>query len=70
MVAVVLERRQRQCRHGRHARRGRAAARPGQYEGFAEAWPDHTVEDEPGAGFMNNVKKYVVSRTLTNLFRV
>ena len=35
------------------------------YEGFAQAWPGRTDEDDPGAGFMNNVKKYVVSRTLT-----
>jgi dihydrofolate reductase len=37
------------------------------YEEFAEAWSDRTVEDDPGADFMNNVKKYVVSRTLTNV---
>ena len=34
------------------------------YEGFAQAWPDRTDDDDPGAEFMNNVKKYVVSRTL------
>jgi dihydrofolate reductase len=37
------------------------------YEGFAQAWPDRTDENDPGAGFMNNVKKYVVSRTLTKV---
>jgi dihydrofolate reductase len=37
------------------------------YEGFAEAWSDRTVEDDPAADFMNNVKKYVVSRTLTKV---
>jgi len=37
------------------------------YEEFAEAWSDRTVEDDPGADFMNNVKKYVVSRTLTKV---
>jgi len=29
--------------------------------------PDHTVEDDPGAGFMNTVTKYMVSRTLTKV---
>ena len=37
------------------------------HEGFAEAWSDRTVEDDPGADFMNNVQKYVVSRTLTKV---
>jgi dihydrofolate reductase len=37
------------------------------YQGFAEAWSDRTVEDDPGADFMNNMKKYVVSRTLTKV---
>jgi hypothetical protein len=55
---------------GRHARRGRTTARPGQYEGFAEAWPDHTVRGRSRCGLHANVKKYVVSRTWTNLFRV
>lgn len=32
------------------------------YEGFAEAWPGRT--DDPGAEFMNNVRKYVASTTL------
>lgn len=31
------------------------------YEGFAAAWPGRT---EPGADYMNNVPKYVVSTTL------
>jgi len=35
------------------------------YEGFAAAWPDR--EDEAGfADKMNSMRKYVVSRTLTN----
>ena len=33
------------------------------YEGFAEAWPNRTDEDE-GAVYFNNVRKYVVSTTL------
>ena len=37
---------------------GRDSPRPG---------PDHTVEDDPGAGFMNTVTKYMVSRTLTKV---
>jgi dihydrofolate reductase len=35
------------------------------YEGFAEAWPGRTVEDDEGAEFMNNVRKYVLSSTLS-----
>jgi dihydrofolate reductase len=35
------------------------------YEGFASAWPDRTVEDDAGADFMNNVRKYVLSTTLS-----
>ena len=66
MLAVVLERRHRQCRHGRHEGADALLLGRGQYEAFAGAWPEHTVEDDPGAGFMNDVKKYVVSRTLTN----
>lgn len=31
------------------------------YEGFAAAWPK---SDDEGAGYMNNVRKYVVSTTL------
>ena len=33
------------------------------YEGFAEAWPKRKDED-PGAAYFNNVRKYVVSTTL------
>jgi dihydrofolate reductase len=33
------------------------------YEGFAEAWPQRGDED-PGATYFNNVRKYVVSNTL------
>ncbi|MCR6490342.1 dihydrofolate reductase family protein [Amycolatopsis sp. OK19-0408] len=36
------------------------------YEGFAEAWPGRTVEDE-GAEFMNTVRKYVLSSTLSDV---
>jgi dihydrofolate reductase len=32
------------------------------YEGFAEAWPGR---DDEGAAFMNNVRKYVLSSTLS-----
>jgi dihydrofolate reductase len=31
---------------------------------FAQAWPDRTAEDDPGAPFMNESPKYVVSATL------
>jgi dihydrofolate reductase len=31
---------------------------------FAQSWPDRTVEDDPGAPFMNESPKYVVSATL------
>ena len=37
------------------------------YEGFAEAWPGRTVEDDEGAEFMNNVPKYVLSSTLSEV---
>jgi dihydrofolate reductase len=37
------------------------------YEGFAEAWPGRTVEDEAGAEFMNSVRKYVLSSTLSEV---
>jgi dihydrofolate reductase len=37
------------------------------YEGFAEAWPGRTVEDDEGAEFMNNVRKYVLSSTLSEV---
>lgn len=33
------------------------------YQGFAAAWPNRTDED-PGAPYFNNVRKYVVSNTL------
>ncbi|WP_206791690.1 dihydrofolate reductase family protein [Amycolatopsis sp. MtRt-6] len=35
------------------------------YEGFAEAWPGRTVEEDEGAEFMNSVRKYVLSSTLS-----
>jgi dihydrofolate reductase len=34
------------------------------YEMFASAWPQRTVEDDPGAPFFNETRKYVVSSTL------
>ena len=34
------------------------------YEMFAPAWSARTVEDDPGAPFMNESPKYVVSATL------
>jgi len=37
------------------------------YEGFARAWHDRTDEDDQGEDFMNKVKKYVVSRTLSHV---
>ena len=37
------------------------------YEGFAAAWPGRTNEDDAGAAYMNNVRKYVVTSTLDNL---
>lgn len=33
------------------------------YEGFAAAWPE---SDDEGAPYMNSIRKYVVSTTLTN----
>jgi dihydrofolate reductase len=36
------------------------------YEGFAQAWPERTAEDDPGAPFFNDTTKYVVSSTLTD----
>src|SRR5437764_11620615 len=36
------------------------------FEMFAQAWPNRTVEDDPGAPFFNDTTKYVVSRTLTS----
>ena len=35
------------------------------YEAFEPAWSTRTVEDDPGAPFFNDTKKYVVSGTLT-----
>jgi dihydrofolate reductase len=34
------------------------------FEMFAQSWPDRTAEDDPGAPFMNESPKYVVSATL------
>src|SRR5207237_6167881 len=34
------------------------------FEMFAPAWPGRTAEDDPGAPFMNESPKYVVSATL------
>jgi dihydrofolate reductase len=36
------------------------------YEMFEPAWSVRTAEDDPGAPFMNDSTKYVVSATLTN----
>jgi dihydrofolate reductase len=36
------------------------------FEMFAPAWSGRTVEDDPGAPFMNESPKYVVSATLRN----
>jgi dihydrofolate reductase len=35
------------------------------YQQFAPAWSTRTAEDDPGAPFMNDTPKYVVSATLT-----
>jgi dihydrofolate reductase len=35
------------------------------YEMFAPAWSTRTADDDPGAPFMNETTKYVVSSTLT-----
>lgn len=35
------------------------------YEEWAGYWPDKTVEDDPFADYINTVRKYVVSSTLT-----
>jgi dihydrofolate reductase len=35
------------------------------YEMFEPAWSTRTVEDDPGAPFFNDTRKYVVSSTLT-----
>ena len=36
------------------------------YEEFAPAWSKRTAEEDPGAPFMNDSPKYVVSATLTS----
>jgi len=36
------------------------------YEMFEPAWSVRTADEDPGAPFMNNTTKYVVSSTLTN----
>ena len=36
------------------------------YEMFEPAWSTRTAEDDPGAPFMNDTTKYVVSSTLTS----
>jgi dihydrofolate reductase len=36
------------------------------YEMFAASWAGRSAEDDPGAPFMNDSPKYVVSGTLTN----
>lgn len=36
------------------------------YEMFEPAWSGRTAEDDPGAPFMNDTTKYVISSTLTN----
>ena len=36
------------------------------YQMFEPAWSTRTVEDDPGAPFFNDTKKYVVSDTLSN----
>jgi dihydrofolate reductase len=35
------------------------------YEMFAQAWPQRTAEDDPGAPFFNDTTKYVVSGSLS-----
>jgi dihydrofolate reductase len=36
------------------------------FEMFGQAWPNRTVDDDPGAPFFNDTTKYVVSATLTS----
>jgi dihydrofolate reductase len=36
------------------------------FEMFAQAWPDRTEEEDPGAPFFNDTTKHVVSGTLTD----
>ena len=50
--------------HGADASAGRVSRRDSPRPG-----PDHTGEDDPGAGSCQR-DEYMVSRTLTNLFRV
>jgi dihydrofolate reductase len=36
------------------------------FEMFAQAWPNRTAEEDPGAPFFNDTTKYVVSGSLTD----
>ncbi|CAA9301792.1 MAG: Dihydrofolate reductase [uncultured Chloroflexi bacterium] len=36
------------------------------FQMFAQAWPNRTAEEDPGAPFFNDTTKYVVSSTLTD----
>src|SRR5262245_45445839 len=36
------------------------------FEMFAQAWPNRTVEEDPGAPFFNDTTKFVVTRTLSD----
>ncbi len=36
------------------------------FEMFAQAWPNRTAAEDPGAPFFNDTTKYVVSETLAN----
>jgi hypothetical protein len=54
-------------RRRRHAARGRAAAGRVSRRDSPRLGRDHTVEDDPGAGLMNTVTKYMVSCTLTKV---
>jgi dihydrofolate reductase len=36
------------------------------FQMFAQAWPNRTVEEDPGAPFFNDTTKYVVSGTLAD----
>lgn len=38
-----------------------------QYEQWSEYWPDKTDTDDPFAGYINSVRKYVVSSTLNEV---
>jgi hypothetical protein len=48
-------------------RRGRAAAGRVSRRDSPRPGPDHTAEDDLGAGLMNIVTKYLVLRTLTKV---